>query len=530
MNNRLFKIGIASLYIAVGACTEFVYALDTMFDDAVKVQMKYERDKARVGRRTGPIVLQKEKVEPAYIKDWKERREERRWQAYQNRQARRNANRTARRADSSAERVSWWDRFWGKKPQKIEQPKIEEPAQKDTAAAVTSYDFCNVKVQLMFGNIVEQADVDAIVNAGNPELSDGLGVTGAIWKAAGPELDEYIQDMIKADNDGIRVQTGSAKWTPGFNLKAKRIIHAVGPRGDTPNRAELLKSIYRNILDLYFSENWKSKSLWKKKDGSVEILAWTGGHDYKTIAIPMISVGIYKYPYEEAAGIAVDEVIAWARQHPKRDMTVRFVFFNDEVGKESFELYKKLFGQACAADSFKIMNFGSDADHDTPLMVAIKEGRFQDAIKLIDAGVDVNVIVGWDQPHVGYSALGLALKSSAPIEIMEKLIKAGGDVNGYIEPDAYSFLFNKMIEKKGLSAQKKFMARNHTLLSYAIGTKKPIEVIKLLIDSGADVNKLDFHKQGVTPLMVAREVSYDEVIPLLRKAGAHEASLPIQTK
>ncbi len=165
---------------------------------------------------------------------------------------------------------------------------------------------------------------------------------------------------------------------------------------------------------------------------------------------------------------------------------------------------------------------------DTPLMVAIKEGRFQDAIKLIDAGADVKIIIGMDQPHIGYSALGLTLTKyvpPVPIEIMEKLIKAGADVNGYIEPGEPYFDFNVIIRKKG-DAWQHLLARNHTLLSSAIGTKKPIEVIKLLIDSGADVNKLDLHKQGVTPLMVAQVVGYDEVIPLLKKAGAHEVSLP----
>jgi ankyrin repeat protein len=176
---------------------------------------------------------------------------------------------------------------------------------------------------------------------------------------------------------------------------------------------------------------------------------------------------------------------------------------------------------------------------DTPLMVAIKEGRFQDAIQLIDAGADVNMIVGWDQPHVGHSALGLALKRDAPIEIVEKLIKAGSDVNAYIEPGSYlksnkdgsselvrdSFIFNDIIRKKG-TPWEHLVARNHTLLSFIVGSKKPIEIVKLLIDSGADVNKLDLHKQGVTPLMVARVVGYDEVIPLLKKAGAREVSFP----
>ncbi len=356
MNNRLFKIGIAGFYIAAGACTEFAYALDTMFDDAVRVQSKYEREKARVNRRAAPVAPQKEKVEPAYIKDWKQRTKERQWQAYQNRQARRNANREARRADPSVQGLSWWDRFWGKKPQKIEQPKIaQEPAPKDTASTAISYDFCNVKVQLMFGDIAEQADVDAIVNAANPQLSDGLGVTGAIWKAAGPQLDEYIEKNVPVDKDGERLKTGLARWTSGFKLKAGRIIHAVGPRGDNPNRQELLKSVYRAIFDLYFSEGWDKlvRTCAVYHGGDPKKKAQLGYRVYKTIAIPMISTGIYGYPREEATQIAVNEVVAWAKANPNKEVTVRFVFFDDENGRASFELYKKLFGQASSSFSSK---------------------------------------------------------------------------------------------------------------------------------------------------------------------------------
>jgi O-acetyl-ADP-ribose deacetylase (regulator of RNase III) len=338
MNNRLFKIGVAGLYIAVGACTEFVYALDTMFDNAVEVQMEYEKERDQLKQRKdqekidrAPAAPKVEKEQPAYFKDWKERMEERRWQEYQNRQDRRNANRDVRNADSSAARVSWWDRFWGKKPQ-----KIEPSPSKDTSSTIISYDFCNVKVQLMFGNIAEQADVDAIVNAGNPELSNGLGVTGAIWKAAGPELDEYIEKNIPADKNGVRCPTGQVRVTPGFNLKAPWIIHAVGPRGENPNRAELLKRVYGDILYAY------------AELGSADKRYAFYTYKWRTLAIPMISTGIYGYPREEATQIAVNEIVAWAQANQKKEVTIRFVFFNDQNGQESFELYKKLFGQACS--------------------------------------------------------------------------------------------------------------------------------------------------------------------------------------
>src|SRR5205814_677468 len=153
---------------------------------------------------------------------------------------------------------------------------------------------------------ITQEQVDAVVNAANQALGGGGGVDGAIHRAAGHgDLQAACRELGGCD-------TGDAKATPGFGLAARWSIHAVGPRwrGGEAGEAELLASCYRR---------------------SLEVADELGA---RSVAFPAISTGIYGYPPEEAAGIAVETV----RSTPTQVELVRLVAFDDATNG----LYEKL--------------------------------------------------------------------------------------------------------------------------------------------------------------------------------------------
>lgn len=154
------------------------------------------------------------------------------------------------------------------------------------------------RIELKVGDITT-LDVDAIVNAANNTLMGGGGVDGAIHRVAGPELVEECQLLQGCP-------TGEAKITKGYNLKARHVIHTVGPvwHGGGNNEEKLLASCYRR---------------------SLEVAAENG---VKTIAFPAISTGAYRFPMDKAAAIAVQEVRSFLQEHPEIEM-VNFICFDN---------------------------------------------------------------------------------------------------------------------------------------------------------------------------------------------------------
>ena len=158
------------------------------------------------------------------------------------------------------------------------------------------------KVRVFMGIKAVKADItklqtDAIVNAANNTLLGGGGVDGAIHRAAGPQLLAECRTLNGCE-------TGQAKITKGYNLPAKYVIHTVGPvwYGGEQGEPQLLADAYRNSLKL------------------------AEEHNLKSIAFPAISTGVYGYPKEEAAHIAIDTIREFLKEY---DMEVVLTAFSD---------------------------------------------------------------------------------------------------------------------------------------------------------------------------------------------------------
>jgi len=158
-------------------------------------------------------------------------------------------------------------------------------------------------IEVFRGDITTIA-VDAIVNAANERMLGGGGVDGAIHHAAGHALYEACLAVPEV-SAGVRCPTGESRITPGFALPARYVIHTVGPiwRGGKQGEAKLLASCYRSALTL------------------------ANQHSILSIAFPAISCGVYGYPLDEAAEIAVREV----RLREKEFDRIALVAFDLEV-------------------------------------------------------------------------------------------------------------------------------------------------------------------------------------------------------
>ncbi|HOU09340.1 MAG TPA: macro domain-containing protein [Clostridiales bacterium] len=158
-------------------------------------------------------------------------------------------------------------------------------------------------------NDITRVAADAVVNAANERLSEGGGVCGAIFEAAGAE------NLRRACAAAGGCETGKAVITPGFGLKARYVIHAVGPvwRGGGAGEEELLRSAYRSALRLAAEKGLES------------------------VAFPLLSAGIYGYPKEQAFRVAVEEIAAFLRDS---EMNVTLVLYDAgalKIGEKYFK-------------------------------------------------------------------------------------------------------------------------------------------------------------------------------------------------
>jgi O-acetyl-ADP-ribose deacetylase (regulator of RNase III) len=167
-----------------------------------------------------------------------------------------------------------------------------------------------VKIEVVQGDITSQDDVDAIVNAANAQLESGGGVAGAIHGAAGPGLAEEARPLGP-------IEPGEAVITGGHDLPNRYVIHTLGPvYGQDRPEDELLANCYRNSLALAEEQGIES------------------------VAFPAISTGIFGYPLEEAAEVALRAVIEEA-ESLQNVRLVRFVLF----GEEDLEVYERVLSE-----------------------------------------------------------------------------------------------------------------------------------------------------------------------------------------
>lgn len=209
-----------------------------------------------------------------------------------------------------------------------------------------------IKFEVVKGDITEMK-VDAIVNAANQSLRGGGGVDGAIHLACGKDLDGECKELGGCS-------TGKAKLTKSYDLEQKGvgwIIHAVGPRyaGGMYFEADLLADAYQSALEItldyeafyeeqclavlsqyigHLDESTKKPYI---EDTTLEVRAYCKEFPIKTVALPSISTGLYGYPLEEAARIAIRTIRNFCRKHSHLDKVIMVCY-----DKKTFDTYQSL--------------------------------------------------------------------------------------------------------------------------------------------------------------------------------------------
>lgn len=217
-----------------------------------------------------------------------------------------------------------------------------QPSGKTSEVKTYQATFNKTKVVVARGDITKEP-VDAIVNAANSIMLGGGGVDGAIHRAAGPKLLAECE-KVEPDEKGNRCLMGEAVITGAGNLPAKYVIHTVGPKDTTPNRAKFLRDAHFNSLSLAAANN------------------------LQTVTFPAISIGIFNYPLEEAAPIAIRAVREFAEEN-NQIKEVRFVIFipgaeKDPKAKLLEDSILQAFGKALEAESSKPFEKKPSANED----------------------------------------------------------------------------------------------------------------------------------------------------------------------
>lgn len=322
---------------------------------------------------------------------------------------------------------------------------------------------------------ITRMKVDAIVNAANTELAMGGGVCGAIFQAAGAEA------LQAACNKLAPISTGEAALTPGFNLPAKHIIHAVGPvyrSWDAAQSERLLRSAYLESLKIALR------------------------HRCASIAFPLISSGIYGYPKEEALRVATAAIREFLMQH---EMDVYLVIFD----KSSFAISQKLVG---AVESYIDENYVFAHEQPRRILLEVENRAIEEAApppmatapSCMPAGLDA-LIGNLDEPfHVA----------------LLRLIDAKGknDVEVYKRANIDRKLFSKIRKGKG------YLPGKRTVLALAIALQLSLpETNELLKRAGYALShsqKFDviieyFILSGQYDIFQINEVLFQYDLPLL---------------